>query len=57
MTDFLDTLAMDATKTIDSGYYKTDSKKKKPKASLRQSILNCKNNPIISEIKAASPSI
>ena len=57
MTDFLDTLAMDATKTIDSGYYKTDSKKKQPKASLRQSILNCKHNPIISEIKAASPSI
>ena len=23
MSDFLDTLAMDATKTIDSGYYKT----------------------------------
>jgi indole-3-glycerol phosphate synthase len=57
MTDFLDTLAMDATKTIDSGYYKTDSRKKQPKISLRQSILNCKNNPIISEIKVASPSL
>ena len=57
MTDFLDTLAMDATKTIDTGYYKTDSRKKQPKKSLRQSILNCKNNPIISEIKASSPSL
>lgn len=57
MTDFLDTLAMDATKTVDSDYYKTNSKKKQPKISLRQSILNCKHNPIISEIKAASPSI
>jgi indole-3-glycerol phosphate synthase len=57
MTDFLDILAMDATKTVDSGYYKTDSKKKQSKTSLRQSILSCKHNSIISEIKAASPSL
>ena len=57
MTDFLDTLAMDATKTIDSGYYKAESPRKNTKISLKQAILKCKHNPIISEIKAASPSL
>jgi indole-3-glycerol phosphate synthase len=57
MSDFLDTLAMDATKTIDSGYYKTKVSIKQPKISLKQAILECKANPVITEIKAASPSL
>jgi indole-3-glycerol phosphate synthase len=57
MNDFLDTLAMDATKTIDSGYYKTAVSTKQPKISLKTAILECKVNPVITEIKAASPSL
>jgi indole-3-glycerol phosphate synthase len=55
--DFLDTLAMDATKTIDSGYYKTAASSKQPKTSLKKAILDCKANPVITEIKGASPSL
>ncbi len=57
MNDFLDTLAMDATKTIDSGYYQTSVTTKLPKISLKKAILECKANPVITEIKAASPSL
>jgi indole-3-glycerol phosphate synthase len=57
MNDFIDTLAMDATKTIDSGYYKTAAFTKQPKISLKKTILECKANPVITEIKAASPSL
>ena len=57
MSDFLDALAMDARKTIDSGYYKTALATKQPKVSLKQAILDCKGNAVITEIKAASPSL
>jgi indole-3-glycerol phosphate synthase len=57
MNDFLDTLAMDATKTIDSGYYQTSVSIKQPKISLKKAILECKDNPVITEIKTASPSL
>jgi indole-3-glycerol phosphate synthase len=57
MNDFLDTLAMDARKTIDSGYYQTSVSTNQPKISLKQAILRCKANPVITEIKAASPSL
>jgi indole-3-glycerol phosphate synthase len=57
MNDFLDTLAMDATKTIDSGYYQTSVSTKRAKISLKRAILECKGYPIITEIKAASPSL
>ena len=56
MNDFLDTLAMDAAKTVDSGYYKNFSPTKQPKNSLKEAIQNCMTNAIITEIKAASPS-
>jgi indole-3-glycerol phosphate synthase len=56
MNDFLDTLAMDAAKTVDSEYYKNFSNVKQPKMSLKQAIQNCSTNAIITEIKAASPS-
>ena len=57
MIDFLETLAMDATKTIDSGYYKTAAFKEHPKISLKKVISECKANPVITEIKAASPTL
>lgn len=56
MNDFLDTLAMDAVATIDSGYYRCIKAQNKVNASLKASILTCKANAVISEIKAASPS-
>jgi indole-3-glycerol phosphate synthase len=57
MSDFLDTLAMDAVGTIDSGYYRCVKAQKKVNASLKASILTCKANAVISEIKSASPSM
>jgi indole-3-glycerol phosphate synthase len=57
MNDFLDTLAMDAVGTIESGYYKNLKDTNQPKISLKQAILNCKTNAVITEIKASSPSI
>jgi indole-3-glycerol phosphate synthase len=57
MNDFLDKLAMDATKTIDSGYYQTTRFTKQPKISLKQAIIECNANPVVTEIKASSPSL
>ena len=57
MTDFMDTLAMDAVKTIDSGYYQNVKAVNQPKISLKAAIQNCKANAVITEIKAASPSL
>jgi indole-3-glycerol phosphate synthase len=57
MNDFLDTLAMDASGTIDSGYYKTNVSVKQQKISLKKAILECKTNAVITEIKAASPTL
>ncbi len=57
MSDYIDTLAMDAALTIDSGYYHATVSKKQPKISLKKAIQDCKTNPVITEIKAASPSL
>jgi indole-3-glycerol phosphate synthase len=57
MSDFLDVLAQDAKETINSGYYQTFKPTASVHTSLRKAILECKQNPIITEIKAASPSI
>jgi indole-3-glycerol phosphate synthase len=57
MSDYLDTLAMDAALTIDSGYYHVAVSIKQPKVSLRKAIRDCKTNAVIAEIKAASPSL
>jgi len=56
MSDFLDVLAKDAQETVDSGYYETVKLTTKSQASLRKAIIECKFNPVITEIKAASPS-
>jgi indole-3-glycerol phosphate synthase len=57
MSDFLDVLAHDAKETVDSGYYQHVKPTKQPQVSLRKAILECKANPVITEIKAASPSL
>lgn len=57
MSDFLDVLAHDAKETVESGYYQTVKPTKQHQVSLRKAILDCKFNPVITEIKAASPSL
>ena len=56
MADFLDTLAQSAKATIDSGYYKALTEAATPRVSLKKAILKAKTAPVITEIKAASPS-
>lgn len=56
MSDFLDVLAHDAKETVKSGYYQNVKPTTQPQVSLRKAILDCKFNPVITEIKAASPS-
>ncbi len=57
MTDFMDTLVMDAEKTITSGYYQNIHALKQQRISLKAAIRSCKTNAVITEIKSASPSI
>ena len=57
MADFLDTLAQSAKATLDSGYYEKLSEAPTFQASLKKSILEAEHASVISEIKAASPSI
>lgn len=56
MVDFLDTLAESAKVTIDSGYYDALTEVTTFRASLKKAILETKHAPIVTEIKAASPS-
>lgn len=56
MADFLDVLAKDAKETINKGYYKVSTQISLPPISLKKAILESHNLPIITEIKAASPS-
>jgi indole-3-glycerol phosphate synthase len=58
MNDFLDTLAANAKKTIESGYYKNlQAAATYPNISFKVAIQTCKGNAVITEIKAASPSL
>jgi indole-3-glycerol phosphate synthase len=56
MADFLDVLAQDAKKTIRRGYYETPVEATSAHTSLKRAILESKTAPVITEIKAASPS-
>jgi indole-3-glycerol phosphate synthase len=56
MADFLDTLAQSAQETINSGYYEARKETAPSYISLKKVILETKNAPVITEIKAASPS-
>jgi len=57
MADFLDVLARDAKETINNGYYEVSTQISTPSISLKKAIIENKNIPIITEIKAASPSL
>ena len=57
MSDILDKLAKDVQQTINSGYYKTNSKRNHDTLSLTEFIDNCEGNAVITEIKTASPSL
>lgn len=56
MPDFLDTLAQSAKATVDSGYYEAVTESATSRVSLKKAILEAKHAPVITEIKAASPS-
>jgi indole-3-glycerol phosphate synthase len=57
MSDFLDVLACDAKETIDEGYYEVLAETVSSSVSLKKAILKSKTVPVITEIKAASPSL
>jgi len=57
MANFLDVLARDAKETIKNGYYEVSTQISTPSISLKKAIIENKNIPIITEIKAASPSL
>jgi indole-3-glycerol phosphate synthase len=57
MADFLDALARDAKETINEGYYEVSTQIPTPPISLKKAIIESKRIPIITEIKAASPSL
>ena len=56
MSDFLDVLARVAQINIENEYYDNVKPMRNVRVSLKKAILECKSNPIIAEIKAASPS-
>jgi indole-3-glycerol phosphate synthase len=56
MADFLDTLTRDAKETIRKGYYKAPTQATIEQISLKKAIVKSKTAPVITEIKAASPS-
>jgi indole-3-glycerol phosphate synthase len=56
MRDYLDLLAKGAQLTIESEYYEKALHAESSQISFKQAILNNKVNPIITEIKSASPS-
>lgn len=56
MSDFLDVLARVAQINIESEYYDNITPLENSRDSLKKAIVACKANPIITEIKIASPS-
>jgi indole-3-glycerol phosphate synthase len=56
MDDFLDALAYDARQTLEDGYYDIEESSSMSKVSLKRAIENENGNPVIAEIKTASPS-
>jgi len=56
MPDFLDVLARDAKETIRRGYYEVPTQMRTAPVSFKKAITRSKTVPVITEIKAASPS-
>jgi len=57
MADFLDRLVKDAERTLKEGYYAAQPSEPHANISLRTMIENCRCNPVIAEVKRASPSL
>lgn len=58
MSDFLDILADQAKRNVESSYYSMmGSKRQKSRTSLSTAIKKCSRNPIIAEVKRKSPSV
>ncbi|MDR0797939.1 MAG: indole-3-glycerol-phosphate synthase [Nitrososphaerota archaeon] len=57
MNDFYDTLCFDAQSTVDSGYYDFFKVVPSLHLSLKKAICDCNKNPVIAEIKQASPTL
>jgi indole-3-glycerol phosphate synthase len=57
MRDFLDILAQDSKQTVEDGYYQIGVSRtiEAKRYSFRKTILRCERNPIITEVKLASP--
>ncbi|MCW4022348.1 MAG: indole-3-glycerol phosphate synthase TrpC [archaeon] len=55
MSDCLDKLAQDAKETVAEGYYEVSAKDSICSVSLKQAVIKQNQNPVISEVKAASP--
>jgi len=56
MPDYLDTLARDAKETVAEGYYEIETQHTAHCISLKKAIVESKQNAVITEVKAASPS-
>ena len=57
MADFLDQLVRDAEQTLREGYYTAQPPEPHSTISLRTTIESCRYNPVIAEMKRASPSL
>ena len=56
MPDCLDVLARDAKETVAKGYYQVPTQRVTASVSLRKMIIRSRQNAVITEVKAASPS-
>jgi indole-3-glycerol phosphate synthase len=56
MPDYLDVLARDAKETVATGYYQVQTQFVTASVSLRKMIIKSRQNAVITEVKAASPS-
>jgi len=56
MPDFLNKLAVDAKETVNQGYYKVTAQGTFSQVSLKTAIIENKQNAVITEVKATSPS-
>ncbi len=56
MPDYLDVLARDAKETVATGYYQVQTQLVTASVSLRKMIIKSRQNAVITEVKAVSPS-
>ena len=56
MPDFLDKLAVDAKEIVNQGYYRIKAQNRFTEVSLKKAVMENKQNAVITELKAASPS-